>query len=483
MRGVRAGLVGAAIAIAPLTSAQAGICPAQLAGKLDAIAAQPTLQRARVGVLVQTQGSTAADRQVLYARDADQFFIPASNAKLLTTAAALDFLGPAYRIRTSVYATPQSNGLAALRVVGRGDPSFAIADLVDLAQQVSQGGIRQVSQLVADDSYFSGSAVNPNWEWEDVQAGYGAPVNGLILNGNAINLSVVPQSVGQPLQVMWESPLQANAWQIVNQSRTVSPGEAESIAVGRDLSQPVLHVSGQLVAGSEAEAVAIAVPNPAQAFLEQFQRTLADQAVSVGRTAVVLAGLPQFPNELAVHQSPPLSDLLVPTNRNSNNLYAEALLKTVGVTYFPQQSVPATESGVEAVTQVLVRLGMDANQFSLADGSGLSRHNLITPSALVEILQIMATHPQASVYRNSLAVAGVNGTLRNRLRGTVLEGRLYGKSGAVSGNVALSGYVNVPNYRPLVVSVLINNSDQQAGTLRQAIDQMLLTLADLQSCP
>ncbi|HEY9881961.1 MAG TPA: D-alanyl-D-alanine carboxypeptidase/D-alanyl-D-alanine-endopeptidase [Leptolyngbyaceae cyanobacterium] len=483
MQGVKAGLIGATIAIAPLTAAQAGICPAQLAGRLDAIATQPTLQRARVGVLVQTQGVTAADRQVLYARDADQFFIPASNAKLLTTAAALDFLGPAYRIRTSIYASPQPNGLTTLRVVGRGDPSLTTADLAELVQPVSQSGLRQISQLIGDDSYFPGSAVNPNWEWEDVQAGYGAPVNGLILNGNAMNLSVAPQAVGQPLQVTWENPLQANTWRIVNQARTVAPGETESVAVGRDLSQPVLYLDGQLVAGSEAEAVAIAVSSPAQAFLDQLQQLLAAQSISVGRTTVDLLGSPQLANELAFHQSPPLSDLLVPTNRDSDNLYAEALLKTVGVNYFPQRSTQATEAGIEAVTSILVNLGMDASRFSLADGSGLSRHNLVTPSALVEILQIMATHPQADVYRNSLAVAGVSGTLRNRLRGTVLEGRLYGKSGAVSGNVALSGYVNVPNYRPLVVSILINNSNQRAGTLRQGIDQMLLTLAEVQDCP
>ncbi|HEY9877150.1 MAG TPA: D-alanyl-D-alanine carboxypeptidase/D-alanyl-D-alanine-endopeptidase [Leptolyngbyaceae cyanobacterium] len=482
-QGLKVGVMGAALAIAPVLAAQAKICPAQLAGRLDAITAQPILQKARVGVLIETQGETPTERQVLYARDADQFFIPASNAKLLTTAAALDFLGPTYRIRTSVYATSQSNGLTSLRVVGRGDPSLETEDLLALAQQVSQSGLRSVSQLVTDDSYFPGSIVNPNWEWEDVQAGYGAPANGLILNGNAINLSLAPQAVGQPLQVIWENSRQSNAWRIVNQSRTVAPGEAELVNVGRDLSQPVLYVSGQLVAGSEAEAVAIAVPNPAQAFLDQFQQTLNNQGISVAQTAIDVDGLSQLPNELAFHQSPPLSELLMPTNRNSNNLYAEALLKTVGVTYFPQRPDQATEAGIKAVTNILVHLGLDANSFSLADGSGLSRHNLVTPSALVELLQIMATHPDANIYRESLAVAGVSGTLRNRLRNTVLNGQLYGKSGAVSGNVALSGYVNVPNYRPLVVSILINNSDQRAGTLRQVIDQMVLTLAEVQSCP
>ncbi|MBD0268888.1 MAG: D-alanyl-D-alanine carboxypeptidase, partial [Cyanobacteria bacterium Co-bin8] len=160
-------MIGLWGAIAPLP-VQAAICVSELAGVLDEIASQPSLQSARIGVYVETQGE-AADRQVLYARDAQQFFIPASNAKLLTTAAALDFLGPNYRIRTSVYG--EAEAVTDLRVVGRGDPSLAHEDLARLAQQIAQSGVRQVSTLIGDDSYFPGSPINPNWEWEDVQAG------------------------------------------------------------------------------------------------------------------------------------------------------------------------------------------------------------------------------------------------------------------------------------------------------------------------
>ncbi|MBD0334874.1 MAG: D-alanyl-D-alanine carboxypeptidase/D-alanyl-D-alanine-endopeptidase, partial [Cyanobacteria bacterium Co-bin13] len=243
------GMIGLWGAIAPLP-AQA-ICVSELAGALDAIAAQPALQSARVGVYVETQGNTNTGPQVLYARDAQQFFIPASNIKLLTTAAALDFLDPDYRIRTSVYG--EAGAVTDLRVVGRGDPSLTSEDLARLAQQIAQAGVRQVRTLVGDDSYFPGSPVNPNWEWEDVQAGYGAPVNSLISDRNALNLSLVPQAIGQPLQVVWDSPALTNAWQIVNQSRTVASDAAEFVSVGRDLGQPILYVSGQLRAGSEAE--------------------------------------------------------------------------------------------------------------------------------------------------------------------------------------------------------------------------------------
>jgi serine-type D-Ala-D-Ala carboxypeptidase/endopeptidase (penicillin-binding protein 4) len=472
-------VVGLLAAIAP--PVQAALCVAELAGALDAvIAAQPALQPARVGVLVETQGATPADRQRLYARDADKFFVPASNAKLLTTAAALDFLGPAYRIRTSVYG--QASEVTELRVVGRGDPTITRDQLSALAQQVAQAGVRRVTRLVGDDSYFPGSAVNPNWEWEDVQAGYGAPVNGLISDRNAISLSLVPQAVGQPLQVVWDNPAQGAAWQIVNQSRTVAPGEPEFVSVGRDLGQPILYVSGQLMAGSAAETAAVAMPNPAAYFVDQLRQALNEQGISVDQTAVTAEPSPAATPELAFLQSPTLAELLVPTNRNSSNLYAESLLKTLGIAFAAERPDQATEAGTAAATTLLTRLGLAADSFVLADGSGLSRHNLVTPATLVHLLQVMANHPQAAIYRNSLAVAGTNGTLRSRLQDTPLQGNFYGKSGALSRNVTLSGYLTAPNYRPLVVSILINNADQRAAALRQVIDEMLLTLAQVKDC-
>lgn len=488
----RGGLIAlvAGLAVAWPGRPAAALCPAELPARLDAIAAQPLLQRARLGIVVETQTGLPAQRQRLYSHDADQFFIPASNAKLLTTAAALHRLGPAYRLRTSVYGSLESNGQASLRLVGRGDPSLSSANLDNLARQLAAAGVRQVSRLVADDSYFAGSAVNPNWEWEDVQAGYGAPVNSLMLNGNAVELTLLPQAVGQPLQVLWREPA-GGPWQIVNRSQTVAAGQREAVSVGRDLARPIVYVSGQLAAGSEAETVAIALPDPAQQTLQQFEAALARQGLAVGQSLVTTEPLPPqpAPPELAFHLSPPLAELLAPTNASSNNLYAEALLKTLGtVDHPPNRPVgspsgsDATAAGAAAVTAQLTQLGLDPTSWVLADGSGLSRHNLVTPATLAALLQTMAVHPQAQIYRNSLAIAGVSGTLRNRLRNTPLQGRVLGKTGALSGNVTFSGYVEGPSYPPLVVSILINQSDRRASELRSVIDQMLTAIGDLEGC-
>ncbi len=460
----------------PITSqaSSSSICPAQLEPRINAILNRPTFQRVRWGIQVQP----LAEGPVLFQREGDRFFIPASNAKLLTTAAALVQFGPQFRMRTAVYRVPEPG--VSLRVAGRGDPSLTTAQLQNLASQIRARGITQIDRLIIDDTYFSGDPVNPNWEWEDIQAGYGAPVNSLILNQNAIPLTLVPQAIGQPLRVVWDDPSEGQRWAIENQSRTVAVNAPEFVAVGRDLSRPILRVSGQLRAGSEAEPVAIAVVNPTQTFLETFRRVLTNQGISV-RQAVIASTLTTAPqSEIAAVSSVPLSELLKEANGESNNLYTESLLRLLGTPPTPNSN--SLESGLAGIRTVLNRLGVAADSHALRDGSGLARANLVTPGAMTQVLQSMARSPNAQVYRDSLAIAGVSGTLRNRFRGTPVQGNFLGKTGAISGITALSGYLNPPTYPPLVVSILVNHFDQPVSTIRPAIDELVLLLAGLRQC-
>ncbi|MCY7282630.1 MAG: D-alanyl-D-alanine carboxypeptidase/D-alanyl-D-alanine-endopeptidase, partial [Cyanobacteria bacterium CAN_BIN43] len=299
--------------------AQVGICPAQLSEKISAITNRSEFRRSRWGILVQTLG----DRQTLYAQDAERFFIPASNLKLLTTAAALEVLGDRYTIRTSVYQVHSDQVI--LRIVGRGDPSLTDAELSQLAQQIRDRHITQIDQLIADDSYFQGDAVNPTWEWEDIQSGYGAPVNSLILNQNLIGLTLFPQNLGQPLRVVWDDPAETSRWQIDNASRTVAATAAESLQVGRELGRSQLNLRGQLRVGSEPEAVAIAIPQPSRYFLQRFKQALQQQSIRVNQSLVETAPETQG-TEVAAVESQPLAKLVIEANQESNNLYAESLL-------------------------------------------------------------------------------------------------------------------------------------------------------------
>jgi D-alanyl-D-alanine carboxypeptidase/D-alanyl-D-alanine-endopeptidase (penicillin-binding protein 4) len=293
-----AGLLLGLALLLPGKTAQA-FCRADLAERLDAIATQPDLQHSRLGILVETQEANA---QVLYARDADRYFIPASNLKLLTTAAALRRLGPAFRIRTSIYGT-QRQGLTTLYVAGRGDPTLTDAQLDGLAQQLAEQGITRVTNLLGGDGYFTGPAVNPNWEWEDVQADYGAPVNSLILNANAIRLTLFPQAVGQPLRLQWNDA--DPPWPIANTSRTVESGQLDHVNVGWSLGQTQLQVTGQLPAGAASETVDLAVPNPAETFMQRLQQALTNRGITVLQTGITTQPPPADMAELAAVTSPP----------------------------------------------------------------------------------------------------------------------------------------------------------------------------------
>ena len=473
--------------LAPLSvelSQQSRLCPAQLPGAIAQVTRRPGFERARWGILVQTLAPEAANRQTLYAQEADRYFTPASTVKLMTTAAALRELGPQFRIRTSVYQVGDANQ-TLLRVVGRGDPSFDQEDLRALAQQIRDRDIQRVDQLIGNDQFFQGDPVHPNWEWEDVQAGYGAPINSLILNQNEIVVDLVPQELGQPLRVEWRDASQANQWQIENRSVTVATTEPEFIQVGRDLNRPILRVSGQLRVGSASEDASISVPEPAANFLQQLRSAIAAVSIPVTQAFLATEPITGTAPEIAFVDSPPLSELLIETNRWSNNLYAEALLKQVGHRYATTSSeaiADSTAAGILALSETLTQIGVNPNSYQLVDGSGLSRQNQVSPEALVQTLQGMASSPEAPIYRASLAVAGSEGTLSNRFQNTAVAEQLQGKTGTLSGTAALAGYFAPPQYEPLAFSIMVNHAPPSGAEVRRAIDDIVLLLAQLQDC-
>lgn len=447
------------------------ICPVELAPAINAIANRPQFQQSRWGVLIETLTTNIT----LYNRDSQYYFIPGSTVKLLTTAAALQKLGANFRIRTSIYGDSQGN----IYIVGRGDPSLTEIQLQDLAQQLKNRGINQINQLIAVDGYFTGSPIHSTWQWEDIQAGYGAPINSLILNQNSLDLKLSPQGVGQPLKVTWVRPEQATGWTIENQTRTVRENEPEFVNIGRDLSQPIIKVSGQLRVNGEPEPVYAAVIEPTNNFIQQFQKILINSGIKVLKTSIA----PNFSypqSELAFVESPPLSELIKTMNLESNNVFAESLLRTLGAQNYSDDSV---ESGLKEIKLMLNQLGINPNNYQLFDGSGLSRNNLVTPLALVQTLKIMGNSSIAELYRNSLPVGGVSGTLKGRFQDTFATGIIQAKTGTLTGVTSLAGYISPPNYQPLVFSITINQTNLSTQQLRQAIDEIVLLLTQLKSCP
>ncbi|WP_041740668.1 D-alanyl-D-alanine carboxypeptidase/D-alanyl-D-alanine-endopeptidase [Calothrix sp. PCC 6303] len=457
--------------VAPLNTPKS-ICPAQLATNIDSVVNRTVFSRVRWGILVQN----LASGQTLYSRDAQKYFTPASNTKLLTTAAVLQQLGANFRFRTSIY--QQGNGV--FRVVGRGDPSIKDAQLRELGRQLKAKGIINIKKLIADDSYVFGDVVIPSWQWEDLQSNYGAPFGSFIVNENVFNIRLVPQSVGKPLQISWVEPNEAGIWKILNLSTTAANNQATDLGVSRDLSGNILKVQGKLAANANPFRLTLPVVDPNYFFLRRLRTALAAEGVSLGTTAVETGGTTQ--QEVAAIQSPPLSQLVAETNINSNNLYAESLLNALAVkqTRKPQQTTSGL--GLEVLKTTLTQMGVNQAGYFIVDGSGLSRKNLISPEALVQTLRGMAKSPNIGVYRASLPIAGKTGTLKFRFRGTTAEGIVLAKTGTVGGVVSLSGYVNAANYEQLAFSIIVNQTEQPATVLRQAIDDMVVILTQLKRC-
>ncbi len=458
--------------VAPTTTTKL-ICPAQLEASVDAVTNRPQFSSMRWGILVQNLAST----QTLYSRDAQKYFTPASTNKLLISAAVLQQLGANFRFRTSVY----RSGDGVLHVVGRGDPSLTDIQLVALVKQLKQKGIQSVKRLIVDDTYIRGEVVNPSWQWEDIESDYGAPINSLILNQNVFNLKLVPQTVGKPVQVVWNDRSEARQWLVINQLVTAAENQPKKVNITRDLKGPILRIQGQLAVNSQPELVNLPVVAPAEHFLRHFRSALAAEKITVAQ-AFVSTGSGKPEQELAAVESRRLSELLAQMNLNSYNLFAEALLRAIAIKKPIDKNQPTADAGLEVMKATLTQLGVDPASYALVDGSGLSRKDLVSPNALVQTLLLMAKSPAAFVYRASLPVAGRSGTLKSRFLNTPAEGIVQAKTGTMGGVVSLAGYVNAPHYQPLVFSIIVNQTDQPVQVVRQAIDEIVVSLAELQHC-
>jgi D-alanyl-D-alanine carboxypeptidase/D-alanyl-D-alanine-endopeptidase (penicillin-binding protein 4) len=448
------------------------ICPAQLGTNINAVIERPEFRRSRWGILVQTLSS----KQTLYSQDAEKYFIPASNAKLLTAAVALQQLGENFHIRTSVY----QNDPDALVVFGRGDPSLTDIQLQTIVQQLKQKGITKIRQLTIDDSYLQGDIVNPTWEWEDIQSDYGAPVSSFILDENTFSLKLVSSTLGKVPQVIWNDLEEAKQWRIINEVVTVAENQASNIDASRNLFGTELRIRGQIAINSPPYLLNLPIIEPNNYFLQHLRAALIAEKIAVEKIAVVTGEKHQ--QEIAAIESPSLGKLLTEMNLHSNNIYAEALLRILATKKLSRVNQNSDAIGLEVLKESLSQLGVDPESYILTDGSGLSRKNLLSPGAIVQTLQGIATTENADVYRGSLPVAGKSGTLKNRFQNTSAEGIVQAKTGTMAGVVSLSGYINVPNYDPLVFSIIVNESNQSPKVVRQAMDQIVISLTELKRC-
>jgi serine-type D-Ala-D-Ala carboxypeptidase/endopeptidase (penicillin-binding protein 4) len=430
-----------------------GVCY-ELSQKIDGIISKPAFNQARWGILVSTPD------QNVYSRDAYQLFIPASNAKLLTTAAALKQLGPDYRRSTTIVKDSANH----LRLIGQGDPSFGDPQAQDLARQLKARGISRIPLLTLEDSAIGSPKINPNWEWGDLQAGFAPRINSLIFDQNAIVITVTPSSPGQPLQ--WTSGKTPPGLSIDNQTRTVGLSD-EEFTEG-SIEGNVLQIRGQLRLGGDPDTFSVAIPNPSEHFAQRLRQSFAKSGIAIDKTTITTEKATDKTTVLASVDSPPVSELIKTANQNSTNLYAEILLRWL--------ATGDLDSGLKALQ---TQLDLPRAHYHLVDGSGLSRQDLVTPQALVTLLRSHLINP---TYRQSLAQSAQLGTLKNRLP-QLTPGQIQAKTGYITGALALSGYADRPNRQPLIFSILLNNSQQDFLAQRNAIDAVATAIAQSTCLP
>jgi D-alanyl-D-alanine carboxypeptidase/D-alanyl-D-alanine-endopeptidase (penicillin-binding protein 4) len=445
----------------------------------------PTSERATWGVLVKS----LATNDTLYALNPRKLFLPASNIKLATLAAAAERLGWAYSYETRIF------GLGTLHpgfldgdllVVGSGDPSIDDWDgaatrlFRSWAEQLKASGVGTIGgRIIGDDNTFDDEMLGMGWAWDDLGSSFATGVGALQFNENTARLTIVPAAgVGQPPLVGVAAPSAPIA--LSNQLTTAPATAAPAIEVRRLLGSPIVELRGSIPLRSAPAFRNVSVDNPTQYFVNQLRDALEANGIDVFGAAVDIDTLTEPPRRedgtlLLISRSPSLSTLARTMMKLSQNLYAETLLKTLGS--FQQ---PATaEAGRLVVQSMLTSWGIDPADLHIADGSGLSPYNLATPAALVAILTRGARDVRLhGPFEEALPIAGRDGTLAYRLKGTAAEGNARAKTGSFSNARAISGYVRSADGEPLVFSILANNFGRSADAAETAEDAIVVRLAE-----
>jgi serine-type D-Ala-D-Ala carboxypeptidase/endopeptidase (penicillin-binding protein 4) len=472
----------------------------ELQTRIGDILRRPELDAAFVGIKVVSLDSG----KILFEENSRKLLRPASNMKLYTIAAAIDRLTPDYRFQTSVYAPSRPNSAGVLRgdltIYGRGDPSIAarfnngdyFKSINDLAARIAAAGVKRVEgDIVGDETYFDGAPYGSGWNWEDLTWWYGAEVSSLTVNDNALDLLIKPGTdVGQPAVITTGPP--DPLLKIVNRVVTAQRGSRRDLNMYRTLNSDTLEIVGSLPLDDRGFTAGIGISHPALLFVYLLRTALGERGVTItGKSRTIspanflsLQPAPQLATrvEIASMQSPPFSLVAAQTLKPSQNLYTEIILRTLGKTAgpppTPTNSIRSNEAaGLAVVREFLKEAGVNLSPLSLTDGSGLSRNDMITAEASVQLLTYMSRHRFATAFREALPIAGVDGTLRNRMRGTVAENNVRAKTGSLSSAATLSGYVTTAAGENLVFSIMVNNYPEDTEVRTLCIDPIAVLLA------
>jgi serine-type D-Ala-D-Ala carboxypeptidase/endopeptidase (penicillin-binding protein 4) len=473
---------------------------AALRATIDSLADGPEFHNSYWGILIvdPERGDT------LYSRNAGKLFLPASNMKVVTSSVALEQLGPDYTYRTTVVAHgPIRDGTLAgdLAVIGRGDPTIsdhmwadAMIPLHALADTLATRGVKRITgRLVAAGNAFPGPVLGYGWSWEDLESSYSAGVDELLFNegfseirvhggehpGDSARIETKPARTYPVLrtQVTTIAPPPCAGDSAVTMPCPMMNRFARwrGLSVVKDTLRGDVLVSGSIPAG-DSVTLEVTHRDPDLAYLAALTEALRDRGITVDSAPTTAIDTISTGDTLAVFTSKPLREILPALLKPSQNQIAEVLLRTIGL---ERGGAGTADSGRKVVERQLEAWGVPPNTYVIRDGSGLSRYDYLAPEALVHILDVMRRSPNFQLFYDALPIAGVDGTIKTRMRGTAAENNVHAKTGSVANARSLSGYVHTADGRMLIFSMLANNWTVPANDVTHVADVIAARLAEL----
>lgn len=460
------------------------INPNNLNKRLQHILNNPSLKNVSYGISI----VSAKKNSSLFSYRSNDLFSVASNMKLLTTSAALDYLGPDFEYKTII----KTNGIIAASgelngdviIKGSGDPNISgrfyqeniLAIPEFWAQAIRNRGICAIAgDIIADDTIFDRMYVNPDWPQNQLSEWYCAPSCGLSFNDNCVDITVIPDKRPGSAVTLLIDP-DTSYFTIFNNCVYTTDKKKHAYSIHRKPGTNQIFIKGMFYVNASPEKKWVSVHNPALYLATVFKEILEKNGIAVHGNARLIDKGDSIKSDLEVitQTTSTMEQTILVTNKQSQNFYAEQIIKTLGAQIKGRGTL---EAGIEVIQDFMAKLGFQPEEYQINDGCGLSKSNRLSPKMITTLLAYMRKHPHAKVLWDSLPTSGTDGGLRRRMISPRYKDKIRAKTGYIAKTSTLSGYVDTPHGDVLVFSILMNNF-KNLSKIMKLQDDICKTLVD-----